>query len=200
MSPQIKVTYFDGPGRAELTRLALAAGGVAFEDERVTFADFGALKPTLPLGQLPVVTVDGKVYPQSMAMARYAGRLSGLYPTDALEALNVDMIIETVAEVAAALAEIKWRTPEEADKVEKIKALKDEKLPKFFGLVESTIKGKYLLGDKLSLADLYLFDVYTNSLILTAPDYDVAVFPKIAAVIEGVKAEPNVAAYLAKRQ
>lgn len=41
--------------------------------------DLAELKPTLPLGQLPVLQVDGTIYAQSMAIARYAAKLAGLY-------------------------------------------------------------------------------------------------------------------------
>lgn len=34
--PSYKVTYFNGKGRAELSRLILTAAGVEFTDERVT--------------------------------------------------------------------------------------------------------------------------------------------------------------------
>eukprot|EP00938_MAST-03A_sp_MAST-3A-sp1_P000821 g821.t1 len=36
--------YFNGPGRAELARLALHAGGVQFEDKRLSMEEFAALK------------------------------------------------------------------------------------------------------------------------------------------------------------
>lgn len=39
-----------------------------------------------PLGQLPVVSIDGVDYTQSMALLRWAGKKSGLYPTDEVRA------------------------------------------------------------------------------------------------------------------
>merc|ERR1711862_586541 len=81
---KLKLTYFDVKGRAEITRLALSYGDIPFEDERISHEEFASKKPSLPLGQLPVIEVDGKTYPQSMALARYAARLSDLYPSDPL--------------------------------------------------------------------------------------------------------------------
>ncbi|CAK4731500.1 unnamed protein product, partial [Aphanomyces euteiches] len=93
--PSMKLTYFDLPGRAETIRLALAIGGVPFQDDRVPRAAWPALKPTVPFKQLPVLTVDGQVFCQSNAIARYIGILSGLYPTDnALDALRIDEICD----------------------------------------------------------------------------------------------------------
>ena len=33
-----------------------------------------------PLGQVPTLEVDGKIFCQSGAIARYCGKLAGLYP------------------------------------------------------------------------------------------------------------------------
>ncbi|KDO28122.1 hypothetical protein SPRG_20280 [Saprolegnia parasitica CBS 223.65] len=92
--PTLKLTYFDSPGRAELTRLALFLHDIPFEDERVSYAEFMARKPTLPFQQLPTLTVDGEVFAQSHGMARYIGHLTGLYPTsNPLGAYRVDEIV-----------------------------------------------------------------------------------------------------------
>lgn len=91
-APHLKVTYFDDAGRAELTRLVLTFGNVEFIDERIDDADFPALKPSLPLGQLPILDVNDTTYSQSMAMARYTAKISGLYQEDVLDALRVDIL------------------------------------------------------------------------------------------------------------
>lgn len=59
MSPQLKLTYFRIPARAELSRLIFHFGDVPFEDERLSRLQFLEIKPTLPLGQVPVLEVDG---------------------------------------------------------------------------------------------------------------------------------------------
>ena len=43
---------------------------------------------------LPVLTVGGKSYSQSLAMLRYAGKKAGLYPTDDVMALGVDEVMD----------------------------------------------------------------------------------------------------------
>ena len=42
----MKLTYFNGRGRAEAARLILAYAGVEYEDERFEFAEWPALKPS----------------------------------------------------------------------------------------------------------------------------------------------------------
>ena len=70
----IKLTYFNIPGRAELIRLILAQAEVSFTDERITREEFVALKPSLPNGQLPVLNFNGTVLSQSIAIARFLGK------------------------------------------------------------------------------------------------------------------------------
>ncbi|KAG7387317.1 hypothetical protein PHYPSEUDO_014496 [Phytophthora pseudosyringae] len=197
---QLKLTYFAGPGRAELSRLILSAGNVSFEDERLDRDAFLAVKPTLPLGQVPVLEVDGTTYSQSMAIARYAAKLAGLYPQSPLECLRVDMASESLIDVKTLIAEITYRTPDEAAKAEKTKKLLEESVPKTLKLLEGFVQnGAFFLGDKMTYADLQLFDLAKNGLGNFA-DFSLDAFPKLSALVAEVEACPNVAAYLAKHQ
>ncbi|TMW63439.1 hypothetical protein Poli38472_002380 [Pythium oligandrum] len=195
--PQLKVTYFEGiPGRAELTRLALVYGGLKFENELLSFPEWAERKPSMPLGKLPACEVDGKLYIQSMAIARYAGRLTGTYPAEPLEALKVDMILETLVEAMEKWIEVNFYTKDETLKAEKIKAAETEFFPKIFSFIEKSIEGKFLLGEQVTLADLSMLDLYTNALPLF-PGFLMSSYPKVAAILEALKANPNIAAHLA---
>jgi hypothetical protein len=71
--PTMKITYFDIRGRAETARLVLAYAEVSFEDNRLPFPPnevWAAKKPSVTLGQLPTLEVEGKTLHQSMAIAR----------------------------------------------------------------------------------------------------------------------------------
>ena len=60
-----KLTYFDVKGRAEITRLLFSYAGIPFVDDRLSREQFAALKPSLPAGQVPVLTIDDStVIPQ----------------------------------------------------------------------------------------------------------------------------------------
>ncbi|CAN0135392.1 unnamed protein product, partial [Ectocarpus fasciculatus] len=88
--PSTTLNYFGLPGRGEATRVALAYAGKDFEDNRMGFPEYGACKWA---GKgLPVLEMDGAEYTQSTALLRYAGKLGGLYPDDALAALKVHSI------------------------------------------------------------------------------------------------------------
>jgi glutathione S-transferase len=87
---KIKLTYFDIEGAGEPVRLALVLSGTEFEDDRIKFPDWAALKPKTPNGQLPVMTIgdDPTLRTQSAAMLRYVGAEcspdGSLYPRDKL--------------------------------------------------------------------------------------------------------------------
>ncbi|GAB9465146.1 Hematopoietic prostaglandin d synthase [Globisporangium polare] len=49
--PQIKLTYFEFPGRGETARLLFTFGGIAFEDQRIVKANFAEFKGRCPLGK-----------------------------------------------------------------------------------------------------------------------------------------------------
>ncbi len=153
MAPELKLTYFPAGGRAEAVRVALHVGGVKFDDERIDFPTFGALKPTgkLPFGSLPVLSVDGEIYAESGAQLRYAGKLSGLYPKCDKAALKVDMIVDAVEKVVIELFAAK--TPEAQQK------FITEVIPRYVGGIDKVYdrtKGPYLLGADMSIADIKL--------------------------------------------
>jgi glutathione S-transferase len=197
--PQLKLTYFDGKGRAELTRMIFHYGGVAFTDNRVAHADFPALKPTLPLGQVPILEVDGTVYSQSMAIARYAAKISGLYPNDPVEALKVDMFTCSLGDLEGPFVDFMFKTPDEAEKAQKKKVFIEETVSKCFAALEKLVAGKFVLGDKLSDADLHFLDFVDNKLKWAFPEFSADAFTKLSALLKNVKVDPKVAAYLSKQ-
>ena len=70
------LNYFNGKGRAELTRLIFAAAGASFTDNRIEWNDWPSLKAqsNAPLGQLPYLEINGVLLPQSVAIARFVAR------------------------------------------------------------------------------------------------------------------------------
>ena len=95
-----RLSYFDiDGGRAEPVRIALHAAGVPFEDHRLSFQEFGATRQGLRFTCVPVLEIDGKPVTQSNALARYAGKLAGLYPDDPIQALYCDEAMGAVEDV-----------------------------------------------------------------------------------------------------
>jgi len=83
----LKLTYFPIGGRALPIRWALSYSGIPFENVHVDYGQWLKIKPQSPFGCMPLLEINGVVYSQSNALLRYAGKLSGLYPTDPMEGI-----------------------------------------------------------------------------------------------------------------
>ncbi|KAF0704596.1 Aste57867_7314 [Aphanomyces stellatus] len=204
--PTLKLTYFAiSTGRAEVVRLALAIGGIPFEDDRVTFPQWPALKPTLPFQQMPVLTVNGDTIAQNVAIARYVGTLAGLYPSaNPLEAARVDEIFLAVEDIRSVLLGLLGIQDEAARKAEGEK-ISATTLTQALRLLDARLtaksKGTPYLLDKLSMADLDVYTIVsvTKSGWLAGISTTVAdAFPKVSAVYNAVAAHPKVAEWVAK--
>ncbi len=94
-----KLTYFGLHAKAECIRMVCAKGNIDYEDNRITFEEFGALKASgaLPSGQVPLwTTTDGKDLNQAFAILRMLGRQTGHYNDQNVEeCFIVDWALET---------------------------------------------------------------------------------------------------------
>ncbi|KAM9579553.1 hematopoietic prostaglandin D synthase isoform 3-T4 [Guaruba guarouba] len=94
--PQYKLTYFNLRGRAEISRYLFAYSGKKYEDHRIEAADWPKIKPTIPFGKIPILEVDGVTIHQSLAIARYLARESGLAGQTPVEQALTDAIVDTI--------------------------------------------------------------------------------------------------------
>uniref|UniRef100_K3WK06 Glutathione S-transferase n=1 Tax=Globisporangium ultimum (strain ATCC 200006 / CBS 805.95 / DAOM BR144) TaxID=431595 RepID=K3WK06_GLOUD len=193
----LKLTYFDFPGRAELARLLFAFGGVAYEDVRLSNPEFGAIKASLPFGQVPTLETDGVVFAQSMAIHRYAAKVAGLYPADPVQALRMEMISETLLELVGGAMEIKYMS-DEVVKAEKTTKYLNEIAPRLLAVLDKMVQGKFFLGDNATMADVQLLHAMLNGLKANFPNFDCSKYPQLESVVEAVKSNANITAYLAK--
>jgi glutathione S-transferase len=201
-----ELTYFDiHGGRGEVARMAFFMAGIPYEDRRVKFQEWAALKPTTPYAAIPVLKIDGKELAQSNAINRYVGKLAGLYPEDALEAAFCDEVMDAVEEITIQVGAT-MRLKDEAEKKVQREALAAGSLRFYIERVEQRLLargGKYFAGDALSVADLkvYLWIRHLKSGTLDYLPTDLAdrIGPQLVAHYERVKAEPKVAAYNAMR-
>jgi glutathione S-transferase len=91
------LNYFNGRGRAEISRLIFAAAGVEFNDNRIL--DWPSKKTETPLGQVPYLSIDDFQLPQSLAIARYLARENKLVGKDNLQAAKADAIVDTCVDL-----------------------------------------------------------------------------------------------------
>lgn len=55
----------------------------------------------MPMGQIPILEVDGKVVHQSLAITRYLGRELGLAGANSWDDLEIDVAVDTVNDFRA---------------------------------------------------------------------------------------------------
>jgi prostaglandin-H2 D-isomerase / glutathione transferase len=103
MQNTLKLSYFNIEGAAEHVRLALLLSRTPFEDHRISWTEWPAMKPTTPNGQLPIMTFDdGSVRAQSKAMLRWVGstKSTTLYPKEKL--FDIEEVISDIEDMQLA--------------------------------------------------------------------------------------------------
>lgn len=201
---KIKLTYFGfNGGRGEPVRMALAIGGIVFEDIRINFEQFREQQTSFPLHAVPTMEVDGVVHTQSNAMTRYAGKLAGLYPNDPWQAFLCDEILEITEDASVAMVKTFGL---EGDAMQEAREnLVSGPFTRILKLLDARLEnagGGYFSDGQLTVADLKAF-VWLRSLssgILDHVPTDLTsqVVPKLTYYMNRVAAEPRVADYLAK--
>ncbi|XP_052099380.1 glutathione S-transferase 1-like [Mytilus californianus] len=156
-----KISYFNLMGRAELSRIMLSAADKEFEDDRFEKEEWPERKPKTPCGQVPVLTHGDKQIPQSMAIARYLARDLDLYGKDNMENTMCDVVLECINDVITETVKLFFEQ-DETKKPDIEKNLMEVIYPRFLGHLEKLLdknNGEWLVGDKLSVADLAFFDL-----------------------------------------
>ena len=202
--PQLKLSYFDfHGGRGEPARLALAIGGIAFEDHRFSFPEFAEVKKTAPFGQVPVLHVDGVQVTQCDAINRYVGKLAGLYPTDPYQALLCDEVMYVVEEANVKLSP-SFRMVGEEQKAARL-ALVNGSMPQYLGWLQTQLLaqgGEYFADKRLTVADLKVFvdvrGLNSGRLDHVPTDLVEKVAPALNAHMQRIAQTPAVVAYYAK--
>ncbi|CAF1035216.1 unnamed protein product [Adineta steineri] len=199
--PSYKLYYFNGRGRAEVARLIFAAAGEKYEDVRYERDQWPAHKAEMPLGQMPVLEVDGVKLPQSLSIARFLAKQFHLAGKDNFEQAQVDAVVDTIYDCLTKYVPIRFET-DEAKKEELTKKFLAEELPKHLQNFETLGKlygkgGHFFVGKQLTWADLLFFDV--GAIILQV---DSNAFNNHAWLKQNraeVEKQPKIAEYLKNR-
>lgn len=193
----MRLIYFDFPGRGEAIRDALRMGGVRFEDLRLSYPEFQARRAAgeLPWDTLPVLEFDdGSQLGQSNALLRWAGAEAGLTPTNPLDALRVDALLDNIEDYGTRLS-VSIRVTDDAVRAALRAELAGRWLPEWFGLLERRLAEAghgWLVGAALSIADLkavHLIDKLINGSLAGLRTDALDDFPALAAWRQRVHAE-----------
>ena len=202
-----KLYYYQATGRAQQLRLALAAANIPWED--VHAAAFPATPEETKAWQViggntttnvPMLVHDGKVYTQSSAILRTIGRLGGLMPSSEEELYTTDKLIADAEDLRteAYKSFVTWGAPQSVadDFVNKV-------IPLHFGNLERQLKeggGDYFCGNKLTIADITIFDAVTNFTSDRAPEDVLEGFDVLKAWKERVGKHEGIANFFASEQ
>ena len=164
--PNLKLTYFDfHGGRGEPARLAMFIGGIAFEDNRLSFDAFRESKASFPFAAIPVLEVDGQTVAQSNGINRFVGKLAGLYPEDPWQAASCDEVMDAVEDVTHEITRT-FSIKDEDEKKAARQALVDGPLRFYLSRLNVLLEnrgGEFYSDTRLTVADLKVF-VFVRSL------------------------------------
>jgi len=200
-----KLYYYDGRGLAEPIRWVLSYGGIEFEDIRAPITGIPSplpveIKEKCTWGQVPLIEFDGKKLAQSLAITRYFARKFNLVGADDFEAAQCDEYVDTCREFLTAWVPIVMeKDPEKAkEKVVEVKKTVQEKyLVKLNKIVEKN-GGQFLVGKKLTWADMYLAHVINNVELLHDINFRDE-YPALKTHSQNVLNTPQIKKWIEKR-
>ena len=216
-APDYRLVYFNSQGKAEVIRYLFALARQPFVDERITKSTgatsqltFDSVKDSLPFGQLPVLFISGgpssaptvaaAPLAQSRAIERFLARRFGLMGGSDVEEQQVDSVVEAVRDLTTSFAASR------VDAASQQRFL-DHTLPRFLQQLErlaercsSSSTRDTLVGDKLTLADVAVYQVFS----VPTPEQSamqklITGFPIIQGAIANVANRPEIREWVAKR-
>ena len=157
---------------------------------------------------------DGEVLCQSLTIARFLARESGLAGQSALESAQIDEVVDSINDTQLAIVRfyhhlliIKFLfqykvhfTKDEKEKEDMMTKLKEETIPKFLQNLEKILirrGGQYFAGNSVSWAELYFLQFV--DLINMIQDDFLNTVPKLKNLDERTRKIPNVAKWLEER-
>jgi glutathione S-transferase len=204
--------YFDFPfWRAEVGRIALFMGGIDFENRLVDGDEFNRVQQTghlddgtsIPFHQLPCLIIDGVPIAQTAGIARFCGKLSGMYPKDDdLLAGRIDQFLDFATDITE-LVFLTGQGDDDLIKKAKRETLASDDLPRKLQMLEKCInaESEWVVGPQLGLADLAIWRMMgwlSSGIVDGIPTSLLRAFPKTAAVCRAVDAHPQIQDWVAK--
>ena len=209
----MKLSYFNGRGLAETSRLILAYNQVDYTDFRfplvvhdwktydMTRTEFdtaksnGELKSSL--NKVPFLEVDDRVICQSKSIERYLGRRYNMFGDSELDGALIDSICEVVRDIKDMYQTVRKLSEEE--KVEGMTKWFQETLPnKLVDLDYILGSDGYSVGSRTSLSDIVLFALITqffddsDSALKACP-------PKLKNIVNRIHNDENILNWLNTR-
>ena len=211
-TPNYRLTYFNAQGKAEVSRYLFKLANQPFIDERISKAGhpidglltFDSVKSGLPFGQVPVLYVDGPsgtvVLCQSRAVERFLARRFGLMGSGDVEEQQVDSVVEAVRDLTQAYSVSRGDDSTKQHFLAHTLPTVLQQLERFVQRCSTSAAQDTLVGEKLSLADVALYQALTAK----TPDQPAVAqvvdgYPRVKAAMAHVAGRPEIRAWLATR-
>ena len=185
--------YFGVNGRAIIPRAILTYVKADWTNDTVTMGDWPKIKKSglCEFEQLPILEVNGKKYSQSNAINLYLAEAFKLMGSNAEENYQITNLLMTFDDFMGPI--FGYMFCQDESKKEELKKAAFEKVKFFIGQIEKRYvalgKGKYFLGDKFTLADIYIATAFPAAIaalkIEGCPCKEVA--PNLAGLITRIK-------------
>ena len=209
----VTLIYLDNPfWRIELARIPLFIGDISFDDKRITLEEFRSAKEAgflkdgtkLPFHQIPCLVVDGMPIAQTGAIARFCGKLSGLYPSeDSISCALIDQFIDFVTDLTN-LVYIPSSSPlTEDEKIQHRRILAEGELKRKLDMLEDNISANqtWIVGKEMTIADIAIWrgiGWLASDLVAGIPQPYFVNYPKITKIFKNVDNHPKICEWVRK--
>ena len=199
MQNTYRVHYFPNNGRACNIRALLSVSKAKWENEIIEMKDWPAVKATGKYegGMVPALEVNGKLLSQTPAIELYLARTFGLMGSNVEEEYQITNILGVRDDSFKNIFQVLMPNEEQkANQEGIIKNMKETMFPALLKNLERRFiengAGKYFVGNKLTLADIFLantFAQFFESQMLKQffSDLPEQYAPKISAMIKALK-------------
>jgi len=202
--PEREILYFPLRGRAEPIRLLLELAGAPYVEKLVPPNEWPKIKPTTPLGQLPVFyersSAGELVLVQTMAIVRHLARALGLDGATETEHALCDMVAETVLDGYSKLVHVAY-SPNFLRNEELTKEYLEKTMPGVIATLEKVLgrgPGTFFVRAEPTYADVLAWHSIDVHLQLDEKALDG--HEALRRFYDTVAAIPNLAGYLARRR
>lgn len=204
-------------GRGEFVRLALEEAGAEYVDvarnsnKGMRAMDSLMDKSERPPFAPPFLKDDDFIVGQTAAILFYLGGKHDLAPKDEPGRLWTHQIQLTIADFVLEahdthhpIASSRYYEDQKQEAARRAEDFRDNRVPKYFGWFENILTRnpagpKHLVGDKMTYADLSLFQLVAG-LTYAFPKLmkrELRKYPKVAALHDAIAKRPRIKAYLA---
>jgi len=199
MSHTYKLTYFDGRGLAEVSRLLFAVTGTQFEDHRIPYeADrksWLAVKETFPFLKVPELVVDGEHIAQSKAIERFLAKRFGMFGASDIETAKIDAFSEQIRDISLAYNQARGND-------EKVAKFWAEEFPSNINILQKNAGSNgHFVGDKLTLPDVQFYYICTTNIdAKDKVEACLANHENLRKIITNVANNENIKAHVSQRK